>query len=398
MWEGVGMGKLTALSAKNLTKPGRHGDADGLYLNIAASGTKSWVQRMVVDGRRRDIGLGSYPAITLAQARGLAASNRSAVAEGRNPLSEKREARAAVRRPAQSVPTFAEVASSVIELRRPTWTNPKHAAQWRATLETYAFPVIGNMPVDAITASDSLAVLEPIWTLKPETASRVRQRMEAVMDWSVIHGYRLDNPAGRALLRVLPPVNRLVKHHEALPHDQVSGAFAIVKESSANTLTKLAFEFLVLTAARSGEVRRAEWSEVDWNSRIWEIPAIRMKARRPHRVPLSTRSIEVLKAAWEVSGPDGLIFPAGPGDRAASDMTFTALLRRLDIPAVPHGFRSSFRNWVEECTETPWSVAESALAHNIGNATQSAYMTSDLFEQRRELMERWARFVAGNCG
>ena len=225
------MGKLTALSAKNLTKPGRYGDADGLYLNIAASGTKSWVQRMVVDGRRRDIGLGSYPAISLAQARTLASSNRSAVADCRDPLSEKREARAAIRRPAQFVPTFAEVASSVIELRRPTWTNPKHAAQWRATLETYAFPVIGNMPVDAITASDMLAVLEPIWTLKPETASRVRQRMEAVVDWSVVHGHRLDNPAGRALLRVLPPANRLVKHHEALPHDQVSGALAIVKES-----------------------------------------------------------------------------------------------------------------------------------------------------------------------
>ena len=146
----------------------------------------------------------------------------------------------------------------------------------------------------------------------------------------------------------------------------------------------------MLTAARSGEVRQAEWCEVDWTKQSWDVPALRMKARRSHRVPLSTRSVAVLQAAWEISGPDGLIFPAGPGDRTASDMTFTALLRRLDIPAVPHGFRSSFRNWVEECTETPWSVAESALAHNIGNATQAAYMTSDLFEQRRELMERWA--------
>ena len=187
-------------------------------------------------------------------------------------------------------------------------------------------------------------------------------------------------------------------HFEALNYSKVPEAVARVRECNADLVTRLSFEFLVLTAARSGEVRRAEWSEVDWNSRIWEIPAIRMKARRPHRVPLSTRSIEVLKAAWEVSGPDGLIFPAGPSDRAASDMTFTALLRRLDIPAVPHGFRSSFRNWVEECTETPWSVAESALAHNIGNATQSAYMTSDPFEQRRQLMERWARFIAGEEG
>ena len=328
----------------------------------------------------------------------MAASNRSAIAEGRNPLAEKRETKAASRRGVPSVPTFAQAALQVIELRRPTWSNPKHAAQWTATLKTYAFPVIGDMAVDSITAADALAVLEPIWTAKPETASRVRQRMETVLDWAVSHGYRLDNPAGRSLLKVLPAARRLRKHHASLPYEQMPAALDLVRESGANVMTKLAFEFLVLTAARSGEVRRAEWSEVDWNRRSWEIPAIRMKARRPHRVPLSTMSVEVLMAAWEVSDPDGLIFPAGPGDRAASDMTLTALLRRLDIPAVPHGFRSSFRNWVEECTETPWSVAESALAHNIGNATQAAYMTSDLFEQRRELMERWAQFAGDNCG
>jgi integrase len=328
----------------------------------------------------------------------MAASNRSAIAEGRNPLAEKRETKAASRRGVPSVPTFAQAALQVIELRRPTWSNPKHAAQWTATLKTYAFPVIGDMAVDSITAADALAVLEPIWTAKPETASRVRQRMETVLDWAVSHGYRLDNPAGRSLLKVLPAARRLRKHHASLPYEQVPAALDLVRESNANVMTKLAFEFLVLTAARSGEVRQAEWCEVDWTKQSWDIPALRMKARRSHRVPLSTRSVAVLQAAWEISGPDGLIFPAGPGDRTVSDMTFTALLRRLDIPAVPHGFRSSFRNWVEECTETPWSVAESALAHNIGNATQAAYMTSDLFEQRRELMERWARFVAGNCG
>ena len=398
MWEGVGMGKLTALSAKNLTKPGRHGDADGLYLNIAASGTKSWVQRMVVDGRRRDIGLGSYPAISLAQARGLAASNRSAVAEGRDPLSEKREARAAVRRPAQSVPTFAEVAASVIELRRPTWTNPKHAAQWRATLETYAFPVIGNMPVDAITASDSLAVLEPIWTLKPETATRVRQRMEAVMDWSVVHGYRLDNPAGRALLRVLPPVNRLVKHHEALPHDQVSGALAIVKESSANPLTKLAFEFLVLTAVRTGEVRGANWSEIRWGALTWDIPADRMKARLPHKVPMSDRAIEVLTEAREITGPAGLLFPAGDPWKKMSDMTFTVMLRRLGIPAVPHGFRSSFTDWAEELMEGYSGASDAALAHQESKKTRKAYKRTDFFNARIGLMQRWADYLGVEIG
>ena len=392
------MAKLTALQVKSISDPGRHGDGDGLYLNVAPSGSKSWVQRIVIAGRRRDIGLGPFPTVSLAQARGMAASNRAAVADGRNPLAEKREAKAAAQQGVPSVPTFAQAALQVIELRRPTWSNPKHAAQWTATLRTYAFPVLGDMAVDSITAADALAVLEPIWTAKPETASRVRQRMETVLDWAVSHGYRLDNPAGRSLLKVLPAVKRLKQHHPSLPYEQVPAALDLVRPSNASLRTKLAFEFLVLTAARSGEVRQAEWCEVDWTKQSWDIPALRMKARRSHRVPLSTRSVAVLQAAWEISGPDGLIFPAGPGDRTVSDMTFTALLRRLDIPAVPHGFRSSFRNWVEECTETPWSVAESALAHNIGNATQAAYMTSDLFEQRRELMERWARFVAGNCG
>ena len=392
------MAKLTALQVKSISDPGRHGDGDGLYLNVAPSGSKSWVQRIVIAGRRRDIGLGPFPTVSLAQARGMAISNRVAVADGRNPLAEKREAKAAAQQGAPSVPTFAQAALQVIELRRPTWSSSKHAAQWTATLRTYAFPVLGDMAVDSITAADALAVLEPIWTAKPETASRVRQRMETVLDWAVSHGYRLDNPAGRSLLKVLPAVKRLKQHHPSLPYEQVPAALDLVRQSNASLRTKLAFEFLVLTAARSGEVRQAEWCEVDWTKQSWDIPALRMKARRSHRVPLSTRSVAVLQAAWEISGPDGLIFPAGPGDRTVSDMTFTALLRRLDIPAVPHGFRSSFRNWVEECTETPWSVAESALAHNIGNATQAAYMTSDLFEQRRELMERWARFVAGNCG
>ena len=389
------MAKLTSLQAKAISEPGRHGDGDGLYLNVAAAGSKSWVQRIVIEGKRRDIGLGSFPTVSLAQARSLAAANRVAVTEGRNPLAEKRETKAATRRGTPSVPTFAQAALQVIELRRPTWSNPKHAVQWTSTLKTYAFPVIGDITVDSITAADALAVLEPIWTAKPETASRVRQRMETVLDWAVSHGYRLDNPAGRSLLKVLPTAKKLKKHHTSLPYERVPEALRLVRDSRANERTKLAFEFLVLTAARSGEVRRAEWDEVDWSRHIWEIPAARMKARRPHRVPLSARTVEVLQAAWELSGPEGLVFPAGADNRVASDMTFTALLRRLDIPAVPHGFRSSFRNWVEECTETPWAVAEAALAHNIGNATQAAYMTSDLFEQRRELMERWAEFVGG---
>ena len=300
------MGKLTALAARALSKPGRHGDGDGLYLNVAPSGSKSWVQRIVIDGRRRDMGLGPYPAVSLARARAIAHDNRTAVAQGRDPVAEKREA---ARRPAPSVPTFAEAAARVIELRRPTWSNAKHAAQWETTLATYAHPVIGHKTVDAVTP----AVLTHIWTTKPETASRVRQRMETVMDWAVTHGYRLDNPAGRSLLKVLPSVKRLKEHRQALPYVQVPDAVVRVRESSADVPTKLSFEFLVLTAGRSGEVRAAEWGEVDWEAATWEIPDARMKARRPHRVPLSGRAIEILQEASRFGDGQGLSCPQQQG-------------------------------------------------------------------------------------
>ena len=389
------MGNLTALTARALSKPGRYGDGDGLYLNVAPSGSKSWVQRIVIGGRRRDIGLGPYPAVSLARARAIAHDNRTAVAEGRDPVAEKREARETARRPAPSIPTFAEAAARVIELRRPTWSNAKHAAQWESTLATYVHPVIGRKAVDSVTPADAMDVLSPIWTSKPETARRVRQRMETVMDWAVTHGYRLDNPAGRSLLKVLPSVKWLKEHRQALPYVQVPGAVARVRESTADTPTKLAFEFLVLTASRSGEVRTAEWSEIVWEAATWEIPAARMKARRPHRVPLSGRAIEILREASSFADGQGLVFPSARSGKGMSPMTFTALLRRLGIPAVPHGFRSSFRDWVIERTSTPWAVAEAALAHNVGNSTEAAYMRSDLFDQRRALMDRWAEYVVG---
>ena len=384
------MGKLTSLAAKALSKPGRHGDGEGLYLNVAPSGSKSWVQRIVVDGRRRDIGLGPYPAVGLARARSIAHDNRTAVAEGRDPVAEKRKTG---RRSAPSIPTLAQAAAQVIELRRPTWSNARHAAQWESTLAAYVHPVIGHVAVDAITAADVMDVLTPIWTCKPETASRVRQRMETVMDWAVAQGYRLDNPAGRSLLKVLPKTQWLKEHHRALPYAQVPGAVLQVRESNASSLTKLAFELLVLTASRSGEVRGADWAEVDWKSATWEIPAARMKARRPHRIPLSGRAMEILGQALELSDGQGLIFPGMRSGKPASEMVFTALLRRLGIPAVPHGFRSSFRDWVIEQTATPWTVAEAALAHNVGNSTEAAYMRSDLFDQRRVLMGAWEAYV-----
>ena len=392
------MGKLSALSVKATNKPGRFGDSDGLYLHVSPAGTKSWVQRIVINDRRRDIGLGAYPAVSLAHARSLAADNRSAVAEGRDPLAEKREAKEAARNPPSSVPTFAEAAARVIELRRPTWSNPKHAAQWQSTLETYAFPVIANKAVDEITPSDILAVLEPIWTVKNETATRVKQRMGIVMDWAIAEGIRSDehNPAGKHNLRVLPRVRKIKKHHLALPYAKVPAALERIRACSADWVTRLAFEFLVLTASRSGEVRFARWREVDRETATWHIPAERMKARREHRVPLAQRSLKILEqAALLGDGSDSsLIFPANREGNHLSDMAFTMMLRRLEISAVPHGFRRSFKSWATETRAGTWHEGEAALAHRIGNnETSDAYVDTDLLEPRRGVMEKWADFL-----
>ena len=388
------MGQLSALSVKAVSKPGRHGDGDGLYLHVAPSGTKSWVQRIVIDGRRRDIGLGPYPAVSLGQARTMATTNRTAVSEGRDPLAERQAAKEAARNPTPSVPTFAEASARVIDLRRPTWKNSKHAAQWQSTLKTYAFPVIGEMAVDEITPSHVLSVLEPIWTDKNETATRVKQRIGTVMDWAVQHGYCPYNPVGNGLLTALPPVRRNQEHLPALPYERVGWAVGLARESTANQLTKLAFEFLVLTTVRSGVVRNANWGEILWQRRTWEIPFYKMKAGRMHRVPLSDRAMEILTEARGLTGPDGLVFPAVPGGRAMSDMTFTALLRRLEVPAVPHGFRRSFRNWAAERMKGWAAEAEAALAHQVKDKTEAAYLTTDLFDDRIVLMQKWADYVA----
>ena len=386
---------LTALRVRATNVPGDYSDGNGLTLRVEKTGTKRWVQRVSIGGKQRNIGLGGHPAISLAAARDAAIANLQAIKTGRDVIAERKEVREAARQPKLTVPTFAEEAAAVIAMRRPTWSNQKHADQWESTLATYAFPVIGTKTVDEITPFDALAVLEPIWTAKPETASRVRQRMETVMDWAVTHGYRLDNLAGRALLKVLPRVNREQNHYKALPYSQVGWAVSRVRESNSHLLTKLAFEFLVLTAARSGEVRKANWGEILWERCTWEVPAVEMKARRYHRVPLSDRAMEILYEAWPVSGPEGLVFPIEPGGGVVSDMTYNVMMRRLGIPAVPHGFRSSFTDWVDEQHSGHAAAADKALAHEEKNKTRRAYRRSDLFEMRIVLMQEWADYVAG---
>ena len=387
---------LTALRVKAIDDQGDYSDGNGLTLRVEKSRTKRWIQRVSIGGKQRNIGLGGYPAVSLAAARDAAITNLQAIKAGRDVIADRKEARDAARQPKQTVPTFADEAAATIALRRPTWSNPKHAAQWENTLATYAFPVMGHKPVDLITTADVLAVLTPIWTEKHETASRVRQRMEAVFDLAIANGLRLDNPAGKHILRVLPRVRKTKQHHRALPYAWVPEALEKVKTSTADWATRLAFEFLVLTASRSGEARFARWGEIDREKATWHIPAERMKARREHRVPLVQRSLEILEQAALLSdrGSNDLIFPANRGGNPLSDMAFTVMLRRLEIPAVPHGFRRSFKSWTTETKAGTWHEGEAALAHRIGdNETSNAYIDTDLLEPRREVMEKWADFL-----
>ena len=372
---------------RTVKAPGQYADLNGLNPRVADSGAKHWIQRVTIAGKRRNIGLGGYPAVSLAEAREVAAANLRVIREGRDPIAEKRQTAEEQRR--LPTPTFAHAAQPVIAPRRPTWSNAKHAAQWENTLATYVHPTLGKKLASDVTSADVLTVLTPIWTTKSETASRVRQRIETVLDWAVAQGYRTDNPAGRAIAKVLPRLPRVKEHHAALPDADVAAALQQVQESAATPATRLSFEFLVLTAARSSEVRLASWQEMDEESATWTVPASRMKARRAHRVPLSGPAIQVLKEARGLGEGDGLVFPGGRAGQPLSDMAHTSLLRRLAIPAVPHGFRSSFKDWCIECTDTPWAVGEAAL----GNSTETAYARSDLFERRRVLMEAWAEYL-----
>ena len=269
---------LSAAMVRTVKAPGQYADLNGLNPRVADSGAKHWIQRVTIAGKRRNIGLGGYPAVSLAEAREVAAANLRVIREGRDPIAEKRQAAEEQRR--LPTPTFAHAAQSVIAPRRPTWSNAKHAAQWENTLATYVHPTLGKKLASDVTSADVLTVLTPIWTTKSETASRVRQRIETVLDWAIAQGYRYDNPAGKAITKVLPRQPRVEAHHPALPYEEVSAALERVRQSTAGVSTKLAFEFLVLNAARSGEVRRATWPEVDWKSKTWKVPAARRNPRQ----------------------------------------------------------------------------------------------------------------------
>ena len=375
--------QLTAVSVKH-APTGTHTDGGGLMLRVHPGGSRSWQVRITSGGKRRTIGLGRWPEISLARARSLAAEMREAAKEGRSITITPDD------KP-PPVPTFAEIAEAVIELRSPTWSNAKHAWQWRNSLENHVYPTLGHKAVDSVTSAHVLTVLMPIWNAMPETATRVQQRLSTIFDFAIAQQFRIDNPAA-AVRAALPRRPRLKEHHPALPYQQTPTALAAVEASTAREATRLALKFLVLTAARSGEVRGATWDEVDLDAATWTIPAERMKARREHRVPLSRQAIDVLMRAHALRKRSGILFTTSKG-RPLSDMAMTMLMRRLEMDAVPHGFRTSFRTWALEQTTAPWAVAEAALAHTLGDATEAAYARSDLFERRRELMQQWADFA-----
>ena len=364
--------------------PGRYCDGQGLYLYVQSSGARSWVQRLVIHGRRRDIGLGSVQLVPLAEAREKALANRRMAREGGDPLAEKRRL--------DNMLTFAEAARRVLEQKRAAWRGGRHAQNWWASLDRYALSRIGARPVAEVTSAEVLEVLAPIWHAKAQTARRLRERIRAVFEWAVVMELRSENPCDR-VGAVLGPQQAAVEHMRALPHREAAAAVAKARASAGALVSKLALEFLVLTAARWGEVREAAWTEIDTDGRVWTIPASRMKAQRAHRVPLSSRAVEVLDAAHSL-GDGPLVFPGRAG-RPLSEKRLRRLLQRLGIAAVPHGFRSTFRDWAAEETDHPREVIEAALAHVVSNKVEAAYARSDLFERRRRLMDEWSGYVSG---
>lgn len=410
--------RLSALQVERLSRvPGMHCDGGGLYLRVTSKTSRSWVYRFMLGGRARreqlngllatgkpkpkgpkatEIGFGPFPEITLADAREKAAQARRLKALGKDPKAEREALRAAIEAEQARAITFKQCAERYIDAHKAGWRNSKHAKQWSATLETYAYPVFGHLPVSAIDVPLVTKVLEPIWSTKPETASRVRGRVESILDWATIRGHRTgENPARwRGHLESVFPARTKVKqvqHHAALAYRDVPGFVAALKAQAGTGA--LALQFAILTAARTGEILFARWNEIDWQEKVWNIPAERMKGKRPHRVPLTRAALDILEMQKKATGGDGFIFPGAKRGKPLSNMSMLQTLRRMkrgDLTA--HGFRSSFRDWAAEQTGFPGEVAEAALAHIVGDKVEAAYRRGDLFEKRRKLMTAWATF------
>lgn len=380
------MGRLTATAVKAAKAPGRYGDGDGLFLLVGPSGSKSWIVRVQKDGKRRDLGLGSARKVSLSLARDRAAAVRSQIEAGIDPVAERRRA--------AGIPTFRQAAELVHAEHKRGWRNSKHREQWLSSLKAYAFPAFGDVAVSQVEAPAVRDALAAIWLSKPETARRLRQRICTVMDWAVAKGYR-DRPLAMAVIdKALPRQRRRVKHHAALPYAELPAFMAKLREKRG--MGRLALEAVILTATRSGEVRLSTWSELDLDAGLWTIPADRMKAKREHTIPLAPQAIALFeRMKVHRRGDSDLVFPGTGRGKPLSDMTLTKVLRDMKVDAVPHGFRSTFRDWVAEQTNWPAELAEAALAHVVSDKTVAAYQRGSMLEKRRELMVAWSNYCDG---
>ena len=391
-------GKLTAIEVKQLRQPGRHSDGDGLYLFVdPRNGYKSWVQRITVEGKRRDFGLGGYPTVSLAEARRKAEANK--------PQAAKVEARPkpvkATKKSTSTAPMFREVAYQFHAQASETWKNKKTGLNWEQRAVKYIFPAIGDKPVDEITRADVLGILTPVWTVKAETGRRLLEIIRVVLDRAVDYEYATTNVAARFSRASLPPMPKCKAHHKALPAASVADAIETVGASTAFPSTKLAYNFLIFTATRTNETLGATWGEMDMDGATWTVPAARMKGKKghekDHRVALSTGALAVLREAEALRRDDNpLVFPNTLTGRMLSEAVLNTLMNRLGYKgiATPHGFRAAFRTWADDETEFDFAVKEKSLAHEVGNDVVQSYARSDLLERRRELMQEWCDYLA----
>ena len=371
-------------------KPGRLYDGRGLFLEVQPSGSAHWLQRLTVHGRRREMGLGSIVTTTLAEARRLAVENLTLARKGEDPIQFRRTEVAS-----KTAPDFEGAARQCYELREGAWRNEKHRDQWLSSLEAYVFPKMGKKRLNTISSADILEVLTPIWTAKHATALRVRQRIGVVLDWSKAKGWRTEGNPVADLAKALPAVNRVKKHHPAMPHAEVPAFLSEVRGSGSTAQAKAAMETLVLTATRTNETLAARIPELDLAKAVWTIPGERMKAKKPHVVPLAPRVVELLRAVLAAhSGKGDFVFESRAG-KPLSQMALLAMMRRMKLKTVPHGFRSSFRDFAAEKTNASREVAEEALAHTLKDKVEAAYRRTDLLEKRRKLMTQWATYCAG---
>jgi integrase len=388
-------GRLSSLNVANAREPGMLADGDGLYLQVTRGNARSWIFRYFRNGKSHEMGLGSLKAVGLAAARLKAAECRGLLADGIDPIAARKDERAQRALETARGMTFDDCADAYIKAHSAAWRNQKHAAQWTATIRTYVSPTFGSLPVRAVDVALVMKVLEPIWTTKPETAGRIRGRIESVLNWAKARGYRTgENPAQWKghLDNLLPARGKIakVKHHAALPYDQLAQFIDALHQQEG--VAALALEFAILTAARTGEIIGARWDEIDLTEKVWTIPASRMKGGREHRVPLSAEALAVLSRLSKGDRED-FVF-AGRNKRPLSNMALLMVLRRMgQANLTAHGFRSTFRDWVAERTNFPREVAEAALAHMVGDKVEAAYRRGDLFEKRRRLMEAWGEFA-----